>query len=104
LSRLPESLEQAEANLTKNGVRVLWAVDGDEVNRLVLEIIERHAVKSVVKSKSMVSEEVGLNDALEARDIEVVETDLGLRAGETDGPDVLYVILVDNGRSQIYEK
>jgi L-lactate dehydrogenase complex protein LldF len=77
LSRLPELLEQAEANLTRNGARVLWALDSDEVNRLVLEIIERHAVKSVVKSKSMVSEEVGLNDALEAQGIEVVETDLG---------------------------
>ena len=77
LNRLPELLEQAEANLTRNGVRVLWGLDSNEVNRLVLEIIERHAVKSVVKSKSMVSEEVGLNDVLEARGIEVVETDLG---------------------------
>lgn len=77
LSRLPELLEQAEANLTANGAHVLWALDGDEVNRLVLDVIGRHAVKSVVKSKSMVSEEVGLNELLEAKGIEVVETDLG---------------------------
>lgn len=77
LSRLPELLEQAEANLTANGAHVLWALDGEEVNRHVLEIIEQHAVKTVVKSKSMVSEEVGLNDALEAHQIEVFETDLG---------------------------
>lgn len=77
LQRLPELLEQAEAKLTANGVHVLWASDGDEVNRLVLKIIARHAVKSVVKSKSMVSEEVGLNEALEDHGIEVIETDLG---------------------------
>ena len=77
LSRLPELLEQAEANLTRHGVHVLWAEDSAEANRLVLEIIDQHAVKSVVKSKSMVSEEIGLNDALESQDVEVVETDLG---------------------------
>jgi L-lactate dehydrogenase complex protein LldF len=77
LSRLPELLEQAEANLTAKGVHVLWALDSDEVNHRVLEIIDRHAVKAVVKSKSMVSEEVGLNEALEAHQIEVFETDLG---------------------------
>ncbi len=77
LQRLPELLEQAEAKLTANGVNVLWASDGDEVNRLVLEIVARHAVKSVVKGKSMISEEVGLNEALEDHGIEVIETDLG---------------------------
>jgi L-lactate dehydrogenase complex protein LldF len=77
LSHLPELLEQAEARLTAHGAHVLWALDGDEVTRIVLEIIDRHAVKSVVKSKSMVSEEIGLNDALEAQGVEVVETDLG---------------------------
>ena len=77
LQRLPELLDQAEAKLTANGAHVLWASDGDEVNRLVLEIISQHAVNSVVKSKSMVSEEVGLNEALEGQGIEVIETDLG---------------------------
>lgn len=77
LQRLPELLEQAEAKLTANGANVLWASDGEEANRLVLEIIARHEVKSVVKSKSMVSEEIGLNEALEDHGIEVFETDLG---------------------------
>lgn len=77
LSRLPELLEQAEANLTANGAHVLWAQDAHAANQSVLDIINRHAVKSVVKSKSMVSEEVGLNELLEAEGIEVVETDLG---------------------------
>jgi L-lactate dehydrogenase complex protein LldF len=77
LRNLPELLEKAEARLTENGAHVLWASDGDEVNRLVLEIIAQHAVKIVVKSKSMVSEEVGLNEVLEDHGIEVIETDLG---------------------------
>lgn len=77
LIRLPELLEQAETKLTANGVHVLWALDSNEVNHLVLEIISRHAVQSVVKSKSMVSEEVGLNEVLESHGINVVETDLG---------------------------
>ncbi len=77
LSRLPQLLEQAEANLTANGAHVLWAEDGDEANRLVLEIARRHGAQSVVKSKSMVSEEIGLNHALEGQGIEVIETDLG---------------------------
>ncbi len=77
LSRLPALLEQAEARLIANGAHVLWALDSDEVNRAVLEIIARHSVKAVVKSKSMVSEEVGLNEVLESHGIEVVETDLG---------------------------
>jgi L-lactate dehydrogenase complex protein LldF len=77
LSRLPGLLEQVEAKLTANGAHVLWALDSDEVNLHVLEIIARHQVKSVVKSKSMVSEEVGLNEVLESKGIEVVETDLG---------------------------
>ncbi len=77
LQRLPDLLDQAEAKLTANGAHVLWASDGEKVNQLVLEIITRHAVTSVVKGKSMVSEEVGLNEALEDHGIEVIETDLG---------------------------
>lgn len=77
LRELPNLLEQAEANLRDNGANVLWAVDGDEAQRLVVDIAQKHGVKLVVKSKSMVTEEIGLNTALEAEGIEVVETDLG---------------------------
>lgn len=77
LRDLPELLEQAEANLEANGIKVLWAVDADEANQHVLKIAEEHQVKLVTKSKSMVSEEVGINHALEAANIRVVETDLG---------------------------
>lgn len=77
LNHLADLLEQAEANMQANGIQVLWAIDGEEANQHVLEIARRHGVKSVVKSKSMVTEETGLNHALEAADIAVLETDLG---------------------------
>jgi L-lactate dehydrogenase complex protein LldF len=56
---------------------VLWAVDAAEAQRLVLEIAHRHAVQKVTKSKSMVTEEINLNHALETAGIETIETDLG---------------------------
>ena len=77
LNNLPALLERAEANMQANGMQVRWAIDAAEVNRLVLEIAQQHGVQTVAKSKSMVTEEVGLNHALEEQNIRVVETDLG---------------------------
>ena len=77
LRKLPELLEQLEANCTANGIQVHWAETVDEANKLVLEIAQRHKVKSVVKGKSMVSEEIGLNHFLGQHGIEALEADLG---------------------------
>ncbi|MGB7339755.1 MAG: LutB/LldF family L-lactate oxidation iron-sulfur protein [Phototrophicaceae bacterium] len=77
LRKLPDLLEQAEANLIANGITVLWAVDAEEANQHVLDIAARHAVQTVTKSKSMLTEELHLNHALEANGLRVVETDLG---------------------------
>ncbi len=77
LRKLPELLEQAEANMTENGMEVMWAADDTDVQRMITEIAARHDVATVTKSKSMVTEEVGVNEALETAGIEVVETDLG---------------------------
>lgn len=77
LQRLPELLEQAEANMQANGIDVLWAVNGAAANQHVLDIARRHDVHAVVKSKSMVTEETGLNLALEKAGMDVLETDLG---------------------------
>lgn len=77
LRKLPDLLEQAEANMQANGIEVLWAEDAAEVGQHVIEIAQRHDVRKVTKSKSMVTEEVALNHDLEAQGIEVVETDLG---------------------------
>ena len=77
LRNLPELLETAERNLKRNGFGVEWAADAEQANQLLLDIARRHDVKSVTKSKSMLSEELGTNQALEAAGLRVVETDLG---------------------------
>lgn len=77
LNHLPDLLTQAEANMQANGIQVLWAVDAVEAARCVLDIARNHGVRSIVKSKSMLTEEIGLNEALEDAGIDVLETDLG---------------------------
>ncbi len=77
LHKLPELLQQLESNCSKNGIQVFWAETVDQANQLVLEIGQRHNAKSVVKGKSMVSEEMGLNSFLEKHGIEALEADLG---------------------------
>ncbi len=66
-----------EAEATRRGTQVLWAEDSAAVRRLVLEICARHGLTKAIKSKSMVSEESGLNDALAEHGVVPVETDLG---------------------------
>jgi len=66
-----------ERNAVRAGATVLWAETPADVNALVLEIARRHGVRKIIKSKSMVSEESGLDQAIEAAGLTVVETDLG---------------------------
>jgi L-lactate dehydrogenase complex protein LldF len=77
LDNLPELLEQFEQTAIKNGIRVLWAKDVADAHRQIEQIIAQHQVKKVVKSKSMTSEELELNEFLEHRHIETLESDLG---------------------------
>ena len=77
LNNLDAYLEEFERNAQARGAVVHWAETAADVNRIVRELAGRYGVRKVVKSKSMVSEECSLNDALEAAGIEVVETDLG---------------------------
>ena len=77
LNKLPELLQQLESNCSKNGIQVYWAETIDQANQLVLEIAQRHNAKSMVKGKSMVSEEMELNHFLEQHGIEALEADLG---------------------------
>jgi L-lactate dehydrogenase complex protein LldF len=77
MSRLDEYLEKFEAAATQLGATVHWARDAAEHNAIVTSILERQGVKRVVKSKSMLTEECGLNPHLEQRGIEVTDTDLG---------------------------
>ena len=77
LNNLDYWLLHFEQQATARGAIVHWAETGDDVNRIVTEIAAQHNVKSAVKSKSMVTEECGLNDALEQACVSVMETDLG---------------------------
>ena len=77
IARLPTLLRQLAERFTANGGIVHWAADADEACRVVLEIAARTGVRLVVKGKSMVSEEIGLNARLAEAGIEAVETDLG---------------------------
>jgi L-lactate utilization protein LutC len=77
LANLDLYLERFEREATARGAVVQWAQTASEVNRIVNEIAERHQVRKIIKSKSMVTEECSLNEALQAAGIEVIETDLG---------------------------
>jgi L-lactate dehydrogenase complex protein LldF len=77
IANLDKLLVEFEQKISARGATVLWAADAAEANRLVLQIAREHNVKSVVKSKSMVTEEMDLNHVLAAEGIRAVETDLG---------------------------
>ena len=77
LAHLDETLVEFEKNLTRKGVVVHWARNAEEANKIVLQIAKEHNVKTVVKAKSMVSEEIALNKAFESVGIRALETDLG---------------------------
>lgn len=77
IDNLGENLDQFEQNARKNGAEVLRAETAADANSLAEEISLRHGVKSIVKAKSMLSEEIGFNDYMIGKGFEVVETDLG---------------------------
>jgi L-lactate dehydrogenase complex protein LldF len=77
LAHLDQYLEQLESSVLKVGGQVHWASTAEDARRIVREIAQRAGCKHAVKSKSMTSEEVHLNPALEAVGIEVTETDFG---------------------------
>lgn len=79
LSHLDIYLEKFASNAEANGINVHWAKDADEFNAIVLDILQSHDVRKLVKSKSMLTEECEMNPYLEGHRIEVVETDLGER-------------------------
>jgi L-lactate dehydrogenase complex protein LldF len=79
LSRIADYLEEFERNATSHGIQVHWAHDAAEHNAIVHRILADRGVTRVVKSKSMLTEECHLNPYLQARGIEVTDTDLGER-------------------------
>lgn len=79
ITHLADLLEQFSSQLESHGVIVHWAADAAEFNATVLDILQNHGVKKMVKSKSMLTEECEMNPYLERHGIDVVETDLGER-------------------------
>ncbi len=79
LARLDQYLPEFEEKALQNGIRVHWAADAAEHNRIVLGILQQHGFRHMVKSKSMLTEECHLNPFLEQNGIEVIDTDLGER-------------------------
>ena len=76
-ANLPRLLRLLEKKVTDAGGVVHWAEDASEARSIILDLAGRYGVKSVVKGKSMMTEEIGLNRAFSRKGIEVWETDLG---------------------------
>ena len=103
LSRLPQLLEQLERKCTENGIRVQWAETTDEACRIVLDIMRQYGATRLLKGKSMVSEEMHLNDYLQKNGIEAVETDLGEFIIQLEGepPSHIIVPAVHKNKDQV---
>ncbi|MCF8178892.1 MAG: iron-sulfur cluster-binding protein [Sulfuritalea sp.] len=93
LSRLPELLEQLETNLTRNGIHVHWAQTPEEACRLIIDLATRAGGHLVVKGKSMVSEEIELNHALETAGISALESDMGEYIVQLAGEKPSHIIM-----------
>ncbi|MCI0332252.1 MAG: lactate utilization protein [Planctomycetes bacterium] len=92
MSRLDEYLEAFEANALRLGAQVHWARDAAQHNAIVTDILRRHGATRVVKSKSMLTEECGLNPHLEQLGIEVIDTDLGERIVQLLGQHPSHIV------------
>ena len=105
LARLPELLEELEANVTARGGVVHWARDAREANAIVTSLVRATGADEVVKVKSMATQEIGLNEHLEAHGITAVETDLAeliVQLGR-DKPSHILVPAIHRNRAEIRE-
>ncbi|WP_425003741.1 LutB/LldF family L-lactate oxidation iron-sulfur protein [Mycolicibacterium sp. S3B2] len=105
LARLPELLEELEANVTARGGVVHWARDAHEANAIVTSLVRAAGADEVVKVKSMATQEIGLNEHLEAHGITAVETDLAeliVQLGR-DKPSHILVPAIHRNRAEIRE-
>jgi L-lactate dehydrogenase complex protein LldF len=93
LSHLDTYLEMFETNAKANGVVVHWAIDAAEHNSIVQRVLERRGARTLIKSKSMLTEECGLRADLAKAGVEVIETDLGERIQQLDGEDPSHVVV-----------
>jgi L-lactate dehydrogenase complex protein LldF len=104
LAALDVWLEIFERNATARGATVLYAQTRAEAAQLVVDIARKHGVRKVTKSKSMVSEEIGLNRALSAAGIEPVETDLGeyiLQINDNEAPSHIIAPVIHKDKEEV---
>lgn len=92
IETLDQQLEQFEMQFTKRGGKVLWAETGEQAIEEILKICEAKNCKTLVKSKSMVTEEIHLNKAMEANGIDSIETDLGEYIQQLDGEAPYHIV------------
>jgi len=92
IETLDKQLETFEANITRRGAKVIWAEDAEQALDAIKKICEEKSCKTLVKSKSMVTEEIHLNDFLEKNGIESVETDLGEYIQQLDGEPPYHIV------------
>ncbi|MFM6976675.1 MAG: LutB/LldF family L-lactate oxidation iron-sulfur protein [Sphingobacteriaceae bacterium] len=77
MENLDKLLPEFEANFQRKGGKVIWANTAEEAQKEILQIVKRSKAKSVIKSKSMTTEEIHLNEFLEKNQVETLESDLG---------------------------
>lgn len=92
IGNLDKLLVEFESNFTKRGGKVLWANNADEALKEIEKICKKVNAKSIVKSKSMTTEELHLNKFLEKINIESVETDLGEYIQQLDGEPPFHIV------------
>ncbi|MEV8539885.1 LutB/LldF family L-lactate oxidation iron-sulfur protein [Streptomyces sp. NPDC051572] len=105
LRHLDRYLVQLEESVTAAGGIVHWAADADEANRIVTQLVKETGESEVVKVKSMATQEIGLNEALEAAGIRAYETDLAeliVQLGK-DRPSHILVPAIHRNRGEIRE-
>ncbi|XVJ66707.1 MAG: iron-sulfur cluster-binding protein [Lacibacter sp.] len=92
LETLDQQLEEFELQFTRRGGKVIWAENAQQACNEILKICQAKNCKTLVKSKSMVTEEIHLNDMLEKNGIESVETDLGEYIQQLDGEAPYHIV------------
>ncbi len=92
IETLDQQLEEFEMNFTRRGGKVIWAETTAQAQEAILQICREKNCKTLVKSKSMVTEEIHLNDFLEKHQIESVETDLGEYIQQLDGEAPYHIV------------
>jgi L-lactate dehydrogenase complex protein LldF len=92
MEKLDKYLEQFEQNFTRNGGKLIWAENTEEAQQAILKICLEKNCRTLVKSKSMVTEEIHLNHFMEENGIESVETDLGEYIQQLDGEPPYHIV------------